>query len=166
MHRSLSEAGAADDRYQVIRFDSYELRLDEERWRAAGATSGDRLSLSKLRTKAAAETRETGRVDPKTARDLFAAYKDRAFPFATFWLGVLGVPLGISTRRAGRMGGFGFGILAVGAYYLLLIAADAIAARAWLPPPLAAWLPTAVLAAVTVGLVVMMDRGRPRFGRR
>jgi lipopolysaccharide export LptBFGC system permease protein LptF len=64
------------------------------------------------------------------------------------------------------MGGFGFGILAVGAYYLLLIAADAIAARAWLPPPLAAWLPNAVLAAVTVGLVVVMDRGRPRFGRR
>jgi lipopolysaccharide export LptBFGC system permease protein LptF len=64
------------------------------------------------------------------------------------------------------MGGFGFGILAVGAYYLLLIAADTIAARAWLPPPLAAWLPNAVLAAVTVGLVAMMDRGRPRFGRR
>ena len=166
MHRSLSESGAADDRYQVIRFDSYELRLEEERWRAAGATSGDRRSLSELRTKAAAETRETGRVDPKTASDLFAAHKDRAFPFATFWLGVLGVPLGISTRRAGRMGGFGFGILAVGAYYLLLIAADAIAARAWLSPPLAAWLPNAVLAAVTVGLVVMMDRGRPRFGRR
>jgi len=54
----------------------------------------------------------------------------------------------------------------VGAYYLLLIAADSIAARAWLPPPLAAWLPTAVLATVTVGLVVMMDRGRLRFGRR
>lgn len=166
MHRSLSESGVADDHYQVIRFDSYELRLDEERWRAVGATAGDRRSLSELRAKAAAETRETGRVDPKTASDLFAAHKDRAFPLATFWLGVLGVPLGISTRRAGRMGGFGFGILAVGAYYLLLIAADAIAARAWLPPPLAAWLPTAVLAAVTVGLVVRMDRGRTRFGRR
>jgi lipopolysaccharide export system permease protein len=166
MHRSLSESGAADDRYQVIRFDSYELRLDEERWREVGGTPANRRSLSELRAKAAEETRATGRVDPKTASEMFAAYKDRAFPFAIFWLGVLGVPLGISTRRAGRMGGFGFGILAVGAYYLLLIAADTIAARAWLPPPLAAWLPNAVLAAVTVGLVAMMDRGRPRFGRR
>jgi lipopolysaccharide export LptBFGC system permease protein LptF len=56
------------------------------------------------------------------------------------------------------MGGFGFGILAVGAYYLLLIAADSAAARDWASLALAAWLPNTVLAAVTIGLVLVMDR--------
>jgi lipopolysaccharide export system permease protein len=158
MHRSLSASNSGADRYQLIQFETYELRLANER--LSGGFTGDsgRPSFSELRARASEETRATGQIDPETERALFTAYKDRAFPFATFWLGVLGVPLGISTRRAGRMGGFGFGILAVGAYYLLLIAADSAAARDWASLALAAWLPNTVLATVTIGLVLVMDR--------
>jgi len=165
IHRSLSEPDAPEDRYQRIQFDTYELKLDVERLQGAIPGAEGRPSLAELRHRAADEVRAAGRVQPDTERALFSAYKDRAFPLATFWLGVLGVPLGISTRRAGRMGGFAFGILAVGAYYLLLIAADSFAARAWLPAPAAAWFPNTVLALVTIGLLIAMDRIRRRFPR-
>ncbi|MBI3607405.1 MAG: LptF/LptG family permease [Nitrospirae bacterium] len=166
IHRSLSAPDDAEDRYQLIQFDTYELKLDVERLQGALPATDGRSSLAELRHRAADEVRAAGRVQPDTERALFSLYKDRAFPLATFWLGVLGVPLGIATRRAGRVGGFGFGILAVGVYYLLLIAADSFAARTWLSAPVAAWFPNAVLAMVTISLLITMDRVRRRSPRR
>ncbi len=166
IHRPLSEGDAAEDRYQLIQFETYELKLDIERLQGTISAAEGRPTLTELRARAAEEVRSAGRMQPDTERALFTTYKDRAFPLATFWLGLLGVPLGISTRRAGRMGGFGFGILAVGTYYLLLIAADSFAAQTWLSAPVAAWLPNAVLAVVTIGLLITMDRVRRRLPRR
>jgi lipopolysaccharide export LptBFGC system permease protein LptF len=60
------------------------------------------------------------------------------------------------------MSGFGFGLLVVGGYYLLLIGADTIAAEAWLPPMPSAWLPNAVLAVVSILLVWRLDRAPSR----
>lgn len=160
IHRT--QRDEADDRYQIARFESYELRLDSSRLGSAGEPGGRPRSISALRARADEERRQSGSVSAETERAIFTAHKDLAFPLATFWLGLLGVPLGLSTGHTGRMSGFGFGVLAVGAYYLLLIGADTIAARAWLPAPAAAWVPNTVLAAATMLLVWRMDRGAPR----
>ncbi len=162
IHRALGDDST--DRYQIARFDTYELRLDASRLGPAGEPNNQPRSITALRADAASERGQAGQVSPETQRALFAAYKDAAFPFATFWLGLLGVPLGLSTGRTGRMSGFGFGVLVVGAYYLLLIGADTVLARNWLPALAAAWLPNAVLAAATVLLVWRMDRVPPRRG--
>lgn len=162
IHRTHAEG--VDDRYQIARFESYELRLDTSRLGSAGEPGGEPRSIAALRARADEERGRTGSVSPETERALFTAYKDLAFPFATFWLGVLGVPLGLSTGHTGRMSGFGFGVLAVGAYYLLLIGADTVASRAWLPAPAAAWLPNTILAAATILLVWRLDRVAPRRG--
>jgi lipopolysaccharide export system permease protein len=158
-HGSLHHAtgGTDPDRYQVAAFQSYELKLDPSRLQSDSPDELSEESLSALRERARAERRDAGSVSPKTTRALFTAYKDMAFPLATFWLGVLGVPLGLSTGHTGRMSGFAFGVLAIGAYYLLMVVADA-AARGGLPPLAAAALPNAVLAASVALLVWRLDR--------
>ncbi|MFZ5876500.1 MAG: LptF/LptG family permease [Nitrospirota bacterium] len=158
-HGSLHRAseGADHDRYHVASFQSYELKLDPSRFQAGSPAGGVEESLSALREHARAERLASGAVSPKTAAALLTAYKDLAFPLATFWLGVLGVPLGLSTGHTGRISGFAFGVLAIGAYYLLMVVADA-AARGGLPPLAAAALPNVVLAASVVILVWRLDR--------
>ncbi len=162
IHRALTDNET--DRYQIAQFETYELRLDSSRLGAAVEPKSVPRSIATLRADAAAERGQTGQVSPGTERALFTAYKDLAFPFATFWLGLLGVPLGLSTGQTGRMSGFGFGVLVVGAYYLLLIGADTVLARHWLPPLAAAWLPNTILAAATIVMVWRMDRLPPRRG--
>lgn len=160
IHRTLADG--SNDRYQIARFETYELRLDASRLDLAEDSENVPRSITALRARAAEERRQTGQVSPETERALFTAHKDLAFPLATFWFGLLGVPLGLLTGHTGRMSGFGFGILVVGGYYLLLIGADTVAARAWLPAFPAAWLPNVILAAATILLVWRMDRVPPR----
>jgi lipopolysaccharide export LptBFGC system permease protein LptF len=156
IHRVL--AGEPDDRYQVARFQSYELKLDPSRFQASLAADESVRSIGALRRQAQDERRETGAVSSDTERALFTAYKDLIFPLATFWLGLLGVPLGLSSGHTGRMSGFAFGVLAIGAYYLVMVGADAVAARGWLPALAAASLPSAILASTAAVLVWRMDR--------
>jgi len=158
IYRGLQTSGR--DRYQTIRFDTYELKLDDARLNASMKINVGQSDLAALRARAANELRENGRIDATTRRRLVMAYKDLAFPFATFWLGVAGAPLGITARRAGRIGGFAFGLLVVGGYYLLMIASDTVGLWEWVPPVSAAWLPNAVLIAVTGWLLWRLDRGR------
>jgi lipopolysaccharide export system permease protein len=158
-HGSLHRApeGTAQDRYQVASFQSYELKLDPSRFQDGALATASDESLTELRERARAERLASGSLSPDTTRALYTAYKDLAFPLATFWLGVLGVPLGLSTGLTGRISGFAFGVLAIGAYYLLMVVADA-AARGWLPPLAAALLPNAVLAACVAFLLWRLDR--------
>ncbi len=160
IHRTLADGSI--DRYQIARFESYELRLDASRLEGAADSEDAPRSITALRAQAVEERLQTGQVSPETERALFTAHKDLAFPLATFWFGLLGVPLGLLTGHTGRMSGFGFGILVVGGYYLLLIGADTIVARAWLPALPAAWLPNIILAATSILLVWRMDRVPPR----
>jgi len=158
IYRALPAIGR--DRYQTVRFETYELRLDDARLNASMGIVTRRPALATLRARATADIQANGRIEPTTRRELVIAYKDLAFPFATFWLGVAGVPLGITAWRAGRMGGFALGLLVVGGYYLLLIASDTVGMWEWVPPVSAAWLPNAVLIAVTGWLLLRLDRGR------
>ncbi len=160
IHRTLADG--AGDRYQLARFETYELRLDASRLGLADEPDDAPQSMAALRARAADERRQTGRVSPETERALFTAHKDLAFPLATFWFGLLGVPLGLLTGHSGRMSGFGFGILVVGGYYLLLIGANSVAANAWLPMLAAAWLPNLILAVAAVLLAWRLDRMPPR----
>lgn len=156
VHRALS--GDTRDRYQIASFQSYELKLDPTLFQGAMIDEAPARSLAALQRQAGDERGSTGRVSPETTRALFTAYKDLAFPLTTFWLGILGVPLGLSTGQTGRMSGFAFGVLTIGAYYLLMVGADAVAARGWLPILAVACLPNAILAAAAAVLVWRMDR--------
>jgi lipopolysaccharide export system permease protein len=68
---------------------------------------------------------------------------------APLLLGAIAVPLGILTRRGRRLVAFALAIAVVlGAYYPMMTAATAIGESGLLPPPLAMWGMTGIIAAV------------------
>jgi LPS export ABC transporter permease LptG len=77
-----------------------------------------------------------------------------SLPAACLILAVIGVALGVSTRKEGMLAGFVFGIGVLFAYYVLLYAARGLAFGGRMSPSFAPWLPNVVLGFAGVGLVM------------
>jgi lipopolysaccharide export system permease protein len=76
-------------------------------------------------------------------------YKDTAFPVATFVLGLLGVPVGIVSKRSGKAGGFAIGVLVIIGFYLLNVLGEFLVTTLVITPFAGAWMPNIVLAGLT-----------------
>ena len=71
--------------------------------------------------------------------------KRLALPFACVFLGMVGIPLGSSSRKGGKSGGYIWAIfLAFFCYYLAILALVGLAKQRSLPVEVALWLPNAV----------------------
>lgn len=137
------------DHYQMIRFASYEFKLDLAESLAPRAE--ERLSLAEIRRRLA----ESKGQDPRYLRLLEEEYKNLAFPAATLLFGLIGVPIGIVVKRSGRAGGFAVGVLVMLSFYVLNVIGDFSASRQVMSPFVAAWFPNAVLGMV---LLVLLNR--------
>jgi lipopolysaccharide export system permease protein len=112
--------------------------------------SKERLSVTEIKDR----LRAAGGKDPYWLSSLQKYYRNYSLPFATFLFGILGVPLGIHSRRAGRLGGFAIGLTVVVFYYILMISGDFLVTSGVIPPLLAAWFPNIMLGLGTLLLVV------------
>ena len=82
-----------------------------------------------------------------------------AFPVACMVLALVGIPLGIKTRKGGKSAGYVNAIfLAFFCYYLSWIGLTKMAKAQFLPIPTAAWLPNSVLGLVGLIFVARMER--------
>jgi len=126
------------DQYQLASFSSYDLKLSlsqsgytttEER--PSYAQLIDRLNQSQWR-------------DSSALRRLTEYYKDMAFPTASLILCMLGVPVGIVSKRSGRIGGFAVGVVVIIAYYVMNVACDFLVTAMFIPPFAGAWGPNIV----------------------
>jgi len=91
--------------------------------------------------------------DSGTLRRLMEYYKDTAFPVSTFVLGLLGVPLGIVSKRSGKAGGFAIGVLVVIGFYMLNVLGEFLVTTRVVTPIVGAWLPNVLLAMVTAWML-------------
>ena len=87
--------------------------------------------------------------DSGMLRRLMEYYKDLGFPVATLILGILGVPVGIVSKRTGRLGAFALGILIMVGYYLLNVLGEFSVTALILHPFAGAWLPNVLLLFIT-----------------
>ena len=85
-------------------------------------------------------------------------YKDLAFPIASLVFCLLGVPVGIASKRSGRIGGFAVGVLVVIVYYMLNVTCEFLVTTAHLPPFAGAWIPNGLFALTTVVWFSIMSR--------
>ena len=92
-------------------------------------------------------------------RRLMEFYKDLAFPVATFIFGVLGVPVGIVSKRSGKAGGFAIGVLIIIGFYLLNVLGEFLVTSLVLTPFWGAWLPNVILVGLTIWLLFRARRG-------
>ncbi len=140
------------DQYHQGSFSSYDLSLPLDRRlyapMQARPTRGavlERLNQSKWR-------------DTHALRRLTESYKDLAFPTAALLFGMLGVPIGIMSKRSGRVGGFAFGVMIVIGYYLLNVLCDFLVITRVFPPFAGAWVPNAIVLVVGAVLFYRVAR--------
>ncbi len=81
-------------------------------------------------------------------------HKDAAFPVATFILGVLGVPVGIVSKRSGKAGGFAIGVLIIIGFYLFNVLGEFLVTTLVITPFAGAWMPNIALAILTGFLLI------------
>ncbi|HTS28451.1 MAG TPA: LptF/LptG family permease [Bryobacteraceae bacterium] len=97
---------------------------------------------------------------PDQVEDRIELHHRFTFPLACIVLAMVGIPLGISTRKGGKSAGYIIALfLGFFCYYLSSVTLVKVATARKLPVPVAMWLPDAVFFAV--GLVFLYRMERP-----
>ncbi|MDR3726669.1 MAG: LptF/LptG family permease [Terracidiphilus sp.] len=96
---------------------------------------------------------------PDSKRFLIELHNRFAFPTACLVLMLVGVPLGVSSRRGGKSSGFVYTILLVFLYYFLSATATALGRQNKLPAFFAVWSANMLFAGVGIFLLWQMASG-------
>ena len=114
------------------------------------------------------DRRAARRPSPRTRANDAPAYSQRftiqqkfSLPVACLVLALIGLALGASNRKDGKLASFALGIGVIFVYYVLLYSSRAAALGGRLPPGFAPWLVNIVLGVAGVALVIW----RARLGR-
>ncbi len=103
----------------------------------------------------------------ETTRDLRAhwveIHKRFALPFVCFIFVLLGLPLGMTTKKGGRTSGFTISIAVILLYYILITAGEKLAMDGRVPPFLGMWGPNLLLFAAGLYLFVKSLRETALF---
>lgn len=97
--------------------------------------------------------------EPKSTRYLIELYNRFSYPFACFVLMLVGVPLGVASRRGGKSSAFVFALLLVSLYYFLSSVGSAFARQGKLPVFLGVWSANILFAAAGLFLLWQMATG-------
>ncbi len=140
------------DQYQLASFSSYDLKLSLNQ---SGYTSTEeRPTYEQL----IAQLDQSQWRDPPALRRLMEYYKDLAFPTASLVFCILGVPVGIVSKRSGRIGGFAVGVAVVVVYYVLNVTCEFLVTTSVIHPFAGAWMPNGIFALVTIVWFYKMSR--------
>ena len=100
----------------------------------------------------------TNWTDQGALRRLMEHYKDLAFPTASFIFAMMGIPVGIVSKRSGRVGGFAVGVFIVILYYVLNVLCEFFVTTRLIHPFAGAWLPNAIFLVVALVLFYRVNR--------
>jgi LPS export ABC transporter permease LptF/LPS export ABC transporter permease LptG len=150
----------AAGKYEVFQFRELALRLNPEMvFPREGPTPGAReMSIPQLQARAA-ELEQQG-IYPHS--ELFEIQKKFSIPFACLVFGLIGLALGVSNRRDGKLASFVIGVAVIFIYYVLLWLGQSLVRGHMVPPWVAAWMPNIVLG----GFGLLLFRWRDRAGDR
>ncbi len=154
-HGTRHSADAAGN-YDVYSFNQILFNLSPDvMFPKGGPPKGDReMSIAELRAKAD-EIRAQGQFPHN---QLFEIHKKFSIPAACLVFGLIGLALGATNRRDGKLASFVIGVAVVFVYYILLWLGQALTKGHVLAPWLAAWLPNIVLG--IAGALLFKMRGR------
>ena len=140
------------DQYRLMSFANYDLKISLAK--SAYSATEERPTYEQIMEM----IRKGGEKDSTGLRRLMEYYKDLAFPTASLVFCLLGVPVGIVSKRSGRVGGFAVGVGVIVVFYLLNIAGDFLVTTMIISPFAGAWLPDIVFVLATIALFVKMSR--------
>ena len=141
--------------YDVYRFNQILLNLSPE---AMFPTGGPPKGVARCRSPSCGLARRRSVRRERSPQSVFEIHKKFSIPAACLVFGLIGLALGATNRRDGKLASFVVGVAIVFVYYILLWLGQALTKGQMLAPWLAAWLPNIVLGAA--GILLFKWRGR------
>lgn len=160
---SMRNASTHEMGKDLVGYDSFFPTGDQALY-AAPPTQVARRPFSEMNTRELRRYSATG-ADWVEAR--IELHRRMALPIACLVLALVGIPLGVSSRKGGKSGGYVTAVfLAFFCYYLAFITLVGLARQRALPVELAIWLPNAVFTVAGLFAVARMERpgGRDLVG--
>jgi LPS export ABC transporter permease LptF/LPS export ABC transporter permease LptG len=142
--------------YEVLKFERTIVSLNPESvFPRTGPARGEReLSVEELQARAV-ELQAQG-ISPH--RPIMEIHKKFSVPVACFVFAVLGLALGASNRKDGKLAAFVLGIAVIFGYYVIMFTAEALTKGFWVPAWLSMWIPNILLGAA--GIFLLINRAR------
>ncbi|MFN7998750.1 MAG: LptF/LptG family permease [Bryobacteraceae bacterium] len=151
---SMRDAGTHEMGKDMVGYDSFFPRGDQALY-AAPPTQVARRPFSEMNTRELSRYSRTG-ADWVEAR--IELHRRLALPVACLVLALVGIPLGVSSRKGGKSGGYVTAVfLAFFCYYLAFITLVGLARQRALPVEVAIWLPNTVFAIAGLIAVSRME---------
>ncbi len=146
----------ADGTYQVVKFARQVVSVNPDVvFPRGGPTKGDpEMTIAELRQRAA----QLEAQGMSSHNQVMAIHRKFAIPVACLVFGVIGLALGATNRRDGKLGSFVFGLGVIFAYYIPLTLGPALAKGHLIPPWLAVWAPNIILSLVGAALFFWRSR--------
>ena len=145
-----------DGAYQVVKFARQVVTVSPESvFPRGGPTKGDpEMTIAELQTRAV----ELEGLGESSHNQIMAIHRKFAIPVACLVFGIIGLALGATNRRDGKLGSFVFGLGVIFAYYIPLTLGPALAKGHLIPPWLAVWAPNIILSAVGTAMFLWRSR--------
>jgi LPS export ABC transporter permease LptF/LPS export ABC transporter permease LptG len=152
---SAHEADPKDsDHYQISTFAQTDIPIELP---STENKSDESLPASLMATGALLE--RAARSDPVSARWYLIEFHRRfALPTACLVLALVGIPLGLSSKKSGKSGGFVLTILLVFTYYVVSLVGVSFARQGRVSPWLGAWLADIVFFALGLFLLLRAEK--------
>lgn len=142
--------------YEVSRFKSTLVTLNPESvFPRTGPAPGDReMSVAQLRERIA----ELDAKGVSTHNPIMEIHKKFSIPIACFVFALVGLALGVSNRKDGKMASFVVGIGVIFIYYVVMFTAQSMTKGKMMPPWLAMWVPNILLGGAGALMLVLRSR--------
>lgn len=142
--------------YEVLRFDRTIVALDPSSvFPRTGPQRGEReMPVEDLAAQAA--LLEAQGASPHNP--IMEIHKKFSVPVACFVFALLGLALGASNRKDGKLAAFVLGIAVIFAYYVIMFTGEALVKGFWIAPWVAMWAPNILLGAAGVFLLARRAR--------
>jgi LPS export ABC transporter permease LptF/LPS export ABC transporter permease LptG len=142
------------DHYQISTFEQTDIPIDlpSTENKADEAQPATLMNTGALRDKATHS-------DPIAARWYLIEFHRRfALPTACLVLALVGIPLGLSSKKSGKSGGFVLTILLVFVYYTISVIGVSLARQGRVSPWFGAWLADLVFLAIGIFLLIRSEK--------
>jgi LPS export ABC transporter permease LptG/LPS export ABC transporter permease LptF len=143
------------DEYEVTEFEKIELKLDPAAVFPPPPSKGaPEMTIAELKARAA-EVRAQGH---RPYVEQFMIQLKFSLAFACPVLALIGLALGVSNRKDGKLASFVLGFAVIFVYYVLLYFSRALSFGGWISPSAAPWIPNIVLGAAGIALALWRAR--------
>jgi LPS export ABC transporter permease LptG len=151
----MADAGTHEMGKDLVGYDSFFPHGDQALYASPPAQVA-RRPFSEMNTR---ELRRYSATGPDWVEARIELHKRLALPIACLVLALVGIPLGVSSRKGGKSGGYVTAVfLAFFCYYLAFITLVGLARQRALPVEVAIWLPNTVFAAAGFAFVARMEK--------